>query len=309
MRTIEVVSLITGCIEVVLFSGIIYGWPAYVHVLKEEGYFGENCIITSLATANTSPTNITSVAGMFTTLHSNEMALANVLHSFCEDQEKKLNLAFTLALSVFYVTVYFSGYIFDKFGTWVIRILAGVLLLAISSSVLAILIYPASICIAIAGNLLLISNIQLAYLSVKYRFFIIAIINGLFNSQLKPKNCISKSSLVTKTIPILPLQYFTLSAYIVFRSFLYSGNWGFIATAFPAEYYGKLFGLECFVECLVQLLQYPLLNLSLSTMQGDFTVANISLAILALATLIHPYAIFRKGTGVNRFHAEYEDAK
>lgn len=39
----RIVCIFWGCLEVVCFVGIIYGWGFLVFILKEEGFYFENC--------------------------------------------------------------------------------------------------------------------------------------------------------------------------------------------------------------------------------------------------------------------------
>ncbi|KAL6486890.1 hypothetical protein MHYP_G00035160 [Metynnis hypsauchen] len=96
---------------------------------------------------------------------------------------------------------------------------------------------------------------------------------------------------VCATIPFLPLQYFTFVLQVLNRSFLYGGNAAFISIAFPAQHFGKLYGLVMSLSAIVSLLQYPCLAL-VKILGGDPFYVNVSLTILTLLAFVHPLNIF-----------------
>ncbi|XP_026790824.1 solute carrier family 43 member 3a [Pangasianodon hypophthalmus] len=97
---------------------------------------------------------------------------------------------------------------------------------------------------------------------------------------------------VCTTIPVLPLQYATFVLQVLNRSFLYGGNAAFISIAFPAQHFGKLYGLVMSLSAVVSLLQYPCLAL-VKTFGGDPFYVNLILTILTLLAFIHPLNVFR----------------
>ncbi|XP_022540626.2 solute carrier family 43 member 3a [Astyanax mexicanus] len=96
---------------------------------------------------------------------------------------------------------------------------------------------------------------------------------------------------ICATVPLLPLQYITFILQVLNRSFLYGGNAAFISIAFPAQHFGKLYGLVMSLSAVVSLLQYPCLAL-VKTLGGDPFYVNISLTVLTLLAFIHPLSIF-----------------
>ncbi|KAK3573303.1 hypothetical protein QTP86_022695 [Hemibagrus guttatus] len=96
---------------------------------------------------------------------------------------------------------------------------------------------------------------------------------------------------VCTTIPILPLQYATFFLQVLNRSFLYGGNAAFISIAFPAQHFGKLYGLVMSLSALVTLLQYPCFAL-VKTFDGDPFYVNLILTILMLLAFVHPLNVF-----------------
>merc|ERR1739838_215178 len=62
---------------------------------------------------------------------------------------------------------------------------------------------------------------------------------------------------VCRAVPFIEAQYFTFLLQVVFRSFMYGANANFLATFYPSEHFGKLFGVTLTVGAAVGLLQFP----------------------------------------------------
>ncbi|KAG8511282.1 Solute carrier family 43 member 3, partial [Galemys pyrenaicus] len=71
------------------------------------------------------------------------------------------------------------------------------------------------------------------------------------------------------SVPVLPLQYATFVLQVISRSFLYGGNAAFLTIAFPAEHFGKLFGLVMALSAIVSLFQFPMFTLIKGPLQSD----------------------------------------
>ena len=98
-------NLITLCgmIEMVFFSGVIFGWANMVLILKGEGYFKDLCL----------PTNLTMKGG-----DEDEES-----HE-CSLQDDRLTLVFTIAVFCFHLAGFGGGVLFDTLGTRVIRLIS-----------------------------------------------------------------------------------------------------------------------------------------------------------------------------------------
>ncbi|KAJ8342081.1 hypothetical protein SKAU_G00320090 [Synaphobranchus kaupii] len=90
------------------------------------------------------------------------------------------------------------------------------------------------------------------------------------------------------SIPVLPLQYLTFTLQVLSRSFLYGGNAAFISIVFPAQHFGKLYGLVMSLSAVVSLLQYPCIALVKGPFHGDPLYVDIGLTLFSLLTFIHP---------------------
>ena len=103
-RTRKVLLCTASTLEILLFAGPIYGWACLVPVLIEDGYFSEGCA-TQVQLAVENRTNM------------------SVENTVCPSQEKKLNLAFTLATSCLAALQFPLGFMADRFSTRSLRIL------------------------------------------------------------------------------------------------------------------------------------------------------------------------------------------
>ncbi|XP_077349314.1 equilibrative nucleobase transporter 1 isoform X1 [Lithobates pipiens] len=95
------------------------------------------------------------------------------------------------------------------------------------------------------------------------------------------------------SIPFIAALYPTFILQVLNRSFLYGGNAAFISIAFPAKYFGKLFGLMMSLSAVIALFQYPAFYIIQTHLHGDPLYVNIFFAILMLVTFAHPINVFR----------------
>ncbi|XP_059199526.1 equilibrative nucleobase transporter 1-like isoform X2 [Centropristis striata] len=156
-------TLASGMLECLCFAGVVFGYASLVFVLKEEGYFSQLCV---------------SVPG------SN-----NSTSTDCSGQDEQFSLVFTIASFLNNFLNIVNGYLFDRFGTMVTRLLGislyttGTLLVAFSSAAFSELLFPALACIAVGGILLLLTNMQVGNLFAAHRSTIITLYNGAFDSS------------------------------------------------------------------------------------------------------------------------------
>ncbi|KAM9314782.1 solute carrier family 43 member 3a [Pholidichthys leucotaenia] len=153
-------TLASGMLECLGFAGVVFGYASLVFVLKDIGYFSHLC---------------------------HEEPGAN--STDCSRQDEQFSLIFTIASFLNNFLTIVNGYMFDRFGTTVTRLLGislyttGTLLVAFSSKELSLLLFPALPCIAVGGMLLLLTNMQVGNLFVAYRATIITLYNGAFDSS------------------------------------------------------------------------------------------------------------------------------
>uniref|UniRef100_A0A3Q2Y2V4 Solute carrier family 43 member 3a n=1 Tax=Hippocampus comes TaxID=109280 RepID=A0A3Q2Y2V4_HIPCM len=163
VRLLYWLTLASGMLECLFFSGVVFGYASLVFVLKEDGYFSHLCF-------NGPDNNGTTVED-------------------CSRQDEKFALVFTIASFLNNFMIVFCGFLFDRFGTMVTRLLAiclyttGTLLVTFSNATLSMLLYPALPCIAVGGILLLMTNVQVGNLFAARRSTIITLYSGAFDSS------------------------------------------------------------------------------------------------------------------------------
>ncbi|XP_021258619.1 solute carrier family 43 member 3 isoform X2 [Numida meleagris] len=156
-------TLLSGLLECGAFCGIIFGWASLVYVLKNLNYFKEWCE----SSANPNGT----------------------LYPDCSGQDEQFSLVFTIGSFMNNFVTLPMGYVFDRFGTAVARLIAislytcGTLLVAFSTPDLALLLFPAMSMLSVGGILLILTNMQVGNLFGKYRSIIITLYNGAFDSS------------------------------------------------------------------------------------------------------------------------------
>ena len=173
MRKQNIISIASSIVENVFFSGVMLGWPSLQYVLLQEDYFQDMC---SELDSNFSISNVSNVTS----------APADI--NFCPGRDASLHLAFTLALSLQYITSYFFGLILDKYGTFIYRLIGSILfavgyaMLAVSTPQTSWLVITSSLLLAIAGTSISTSNIQLANLAGSFKGLVISLQCGAYTS-------------------------------------------------------------------------------------------------------------------------------
>lgn len=179
----------SGLIECLCFAGAVFGWASLVFVLKSDGYFSQLCV------------NTTTGNGTYAT--------------DCSGQDEQFSLIFTIASFMNNFLTLPNGFLFDRFGTMVTRLLGisvyttGTVLVAFSNAATPILLFPALSCIAVGGILFLVTNMQVGNLFGSRRSTIITLYNGAFDS----------SSAIFLIIKLLHESGVSLRASFLFLSF------------------------------------------------------------------------------------------
>lgn len=156
-------TFVTGLVECLCFAGAVFGWASLVFVLKTEGYFGSLCV-------NTTGVNSTQVLD-------------------CSGQDEQFSLVFTIASFMNNFLTLPNGFLFDRFGTTVARLLGiflytmGTLMVAFVTPALSNLLFPALSSLSVGGILFLMTNMQVGNLFGSHRSTIITLYNGAFDSS------------------------------------------------------------------------------------------------------------------------------
>ena len=139
-----VVLVLTG-LEIVVHGGVIWGWPSYVYILKQDGYFGHFC--GQLPAGLEHIDNETWIAGYAYSLKSNITSLSYIhpqgvndtipdhvvidegpemnyveeveedwTYESCDEQDAMIQLIFTVSMGIQQVSCCWFGFIVDKFG-------------------------------------------------------------------------------------------------------------------------------------------------------------------------------------------------
>uniref|UniRef100_UPI0037E98947 equilibrative nucleobase transporter 1-like n=1 Tax=Semicossyphus pulcher TaxID=241346 RepID=UPI0037E98947 len=157
-------TLLSGLLESLFFTGLAFGWASLVFVLKGDGYFAGYCV------------NAT---------RDNE----HTVYIDCSGQDEHFSLIMCVAFIASTVMRFPVGFVFDRFGTTATRLLAislyttGTLFITLLKEEMSLLLYPAISCINVSGMILHTTNVQVGNLFHFYRSTIITIYNGAFDSS------------------------------------------------------------------------------------------------------------------------------
>ncbi|KAM9324862.1 equilibrative nucleobase transporter 1 [Gastrophryne carolinensis] len=163
MRCKNILTLTTGLVECICFAGVTFGWASLVFVLKKEKYFQDLCPQAENHTINST--------------------------NNCLQQDERFSLIFTVAAFMNSFMTLPCGYIFDRYGTAVARIIGillyttAMLLVAFSTADTAVLLFPALSMMASGGIIFIMTNMQVGNLFGSQRSTIITLFNGAFDSS------------------------------------------------------------------------------------------------------------------------------
>ncbi|XP_034382353.1 solute carrier family 43 member 3a [Cyclopterus lumpus] len=280
-------TLASGILECLCFAGVVFGYASLVFVLKKDGYFSQLCV--SIPVTNSTLTS-----------------------ADCSKQDEQFSLVFTIASFLNNFLNLVNGYVFDRFGTMVTRLLGIKSRLNKKQKQAKVKKMLNRLANNDPG---LVSQYTNAFAMTQLCGILCAPLNGLIMDRHKGKPLapgetaqeadLHSSSLslfltslqcllfsVCASIPLLPLQYLTFALQVLNRSFLYGGNAAFISIAFPACHFGKLYGLVTSMSALFSLLQYPCFTLVKGALGGDPFFVDIALIFVSLLGFIHPVYIF-----------------
>ncbi|XP_061076371.1 equilibrative nucleobase transporter 1-like isoform X1 [Conger conger] len=156
-------TLATGLVECLFFTGVVYGWPSLVFILKASGYFSDQC-------ENATEPNGTQ-------------------YMDCSKQDELFSLDFTIASFLQRFIGLLSGFLFDRFGTMATRLLAitlyttGTLMIAFSHPDISFILFPGLSFIAFGGIMLILTNIQVGNLFHAHRSTISTLYFGAYISS------------------------------------------------------------------------------------------------------------------------------
>ncbi|XP_064623427.1 equilibrative nucleobase transporter 1-like [Lineus longissimus] len=181
----RLVAFIFGLIECLLLAGCIYGWAAIVFVFKEDGVFSHLCESSALGNS----TNITLSVRIVTNLNSTPAPLPQHRYPMCQEQDNRLNLAFTIANFALEGSTLFVGWLFDSYGLRISRLLAlslfvtGSLMMGFASAEIPVLIFPGLICFGVGGIMFLVTNLQIGNYFDRFQLTVVTIFNSAFDTS------------------------------------------------------------------------------------------------------------------------------
>lgn len=106
-------------------------------------------------------------------------------------------------------------------------------------------------------------------------------------------NALSIITGVFQAIPVLWIQAFTLSFWMVGRFFMYSSYFAIFGALFGFRNFGKLVAIDNSFNGLFGLLQFPLTYFAIHVLDGDFTAINIAQVIILLPLSIFCYYMYK----------------
>ncbi len=98
-KNYKTILLLYSIVEMILCSGLIFGWASLAYILKKEKYFDEFCAYPAI---------------------SNSSATVDMV--YCSSQEDRLNMAYTVAFVTVGVISFPVGSLLDSFGPKVSRV-------------------------------------------------------------------------------------------------------------------------------------------------------------------------------------------
>jgi len=126
-RRFPVLCTVWAFMEVVLFGGVIFGWGSLVFILKEEGFYLEECTNEAVTSeASDSRVDVTAFVSNDTRVEFGYRVNVSDLWSApevqpidlgCAAQESRLNLWFSIAVSIMYLSFTGIGYLIKGIGT------------------------------------------------------------------------------------------------------------------------------------------------------------------------------------------------
>jgi len=164
-----VFNLSIAIVESIVYGGIFAGWPAIEYMFKKDGRFGLSCEFN--VSSNLTSANIES--------DMND----------CTEQDNLLGLVYIISLTSMMLLSYITGYIFDKYGTWVSRAFGtiifniGCLFLSETGASQSWALFPGCILMAVGGiSFAITPNTQMGNLFGEWRSSVITLLVGCFQS-------------------------------------------------------------------------------------------------------------------------------
>ncbi|XP_013400990.1 solute carrier family 43 member 3-like [Lingula anatina] len=171
----KLLCTVLGILEAALYSVTVFGWPAFVFIFVEEGFYGDRCYFDSV-------TNSSDCNGLSTSNCTQEAAEDARVHK-CTEQEEALTLVYTIAV-IGVVSLPVLGYIYDHCGTVCVRIICiclcagGFFLMALAERGTEWLLFPGAVFQVLGGLQLAVTDVQVAGLFPKAQATLTCLVSG-----------------------------------------------------------------------------------------------------------------------------------
>ncbi|XP_041456254.1 solute carrier family 43 member 3-like [Lytechinus variegatus] len=201
------ITLIFAGLEIIIHGGAIWGWPSYVYVLKQDGFFSDLChtdegVIGGAVSlkngtyhSNLNSTHLVDPIGSLRDFdnekgNSHNVSSGTLNTSGCNDQDAIIQLIFTVAMGTYLICSCWLMNIIDRFGIRCARILIFVgclvsyILLAVATPKSSFLLFPAMIILTSCGSVLLTANQQVGNLFGRGKSTVMSWLNGCLSASV-----------------------------------------------------------------------------------------------------------------------------
>ncbi|XP_035213662.1 solute carrier family 43 member 3-like [Stegodyphus dumicola] len=181
-----------GLLETYIFTGCIFGWTALHYMLRQEGIYSTVCKtdgLTSLMNVSLWNASHSENESRFTSSTEIPTQKINVGYTTCEEQDRILNLAYTIGSFCMGSTSFIWGFLLDRWGLRNVRLIinglitSGCILLSLTIKETSFLLFPSLILVCLAGVPLRLANMQIADLFPEKRSTIITLYSGAFSAS------------------------------------------------------------------------------------------------------------------------------
>ncbi|XP_030848100.1 solute carrier family 43 member 3 [Strongylocentrotus purpuratus] len=183
------IALVFAGLEIIIHAGAIWGWPSYVYVLKQDGFFGDLCH------TNNDPAgysqNSSLEKSIVTVIDIDLPSPSGVPQGVgCYDQDAMIQLVFTVSMGTNLVCSCWLSNIIDRFGIRFARIfifvgcLVSYILFAVATPETAYMLFPAMTILTSCGTLLLTVNLQVGNLFGRGKATVMSWLNGCLSASV-----------------------------------------------------------------------------------------------------------------------------
>ncbi|XP_071944940.1 uncharacterized protein [Antedon mediterranea] len=168
------IILISTLVDSFILGGPAYGWPSLVFVLRDRGYFSDLCVNSDQANSGNNSSFDQNIESRYPT---------------CTEQDARLQLVFIIGIFGHQSGALIFGFIYDKFGTRIARIISSTLILlaclifAFSGPSTSNLTFIALHLLATGSSNLIVTNIQVGNIFGNRRSTVIGLISGACGSS------------------------------------------------------------------------------------------------------------------------------